>query len=371
VIVTHDALVFTRLCLAALLGNTDGDFEVIVVDNGSSDGTPAHLDQLVKADARVRVVLNGANRGFAAACNEGLALARGEHLVLLNNDTLVAPGWLSGLLEHLRNPDVGLVGPVTNRIGNEAEVETSYETWQGFLDAARLRAAEHAGAWSELGTAAMFCMAMRRDTYAELGPLDERYEIGLLEDDDYSERARAAGYQLRCIEDVLVHHFGEASFGRLVPSGEYARVLRANQQRFAEKWGHEWEPYPRRPSPRYELDAKRLRDAVNETVPTGATVLVISRGDDALLQLNGHRALHFPQGDAGGWAGHHPADSDTAIGQLEALREDGAEYLAVPQASGWWLDHYAGLREHLESCHDAIACDEPGIAIYRLAGGRA
>jgi hypothetical protein len=213
----------------------------------------------------------------------------------------------------------------------------------------------------------MFCVAMRRDTHERLGPLDERYEVGLLEDDDYSARAREASYQLRCVEDVLVHHFGEASFGRLVCSGEYARILRANQLRFAEKWGQQWQPYPRRPSPRYERDAQLLRDAVTDTVPSGATVLVISRGDDALLSLNSHRGLHFPQGDDGGWAGHHPADSDAAITQLETLRAAGAEYLAVPRASGWWLDHYAGLREHLERSHQAIACDEPGVAIFRLA----
>ena len=73
----------------------------------------------------------------------------------------------------------------------------------------------------------MFCLAMRRQTYRHLGPLDERYEVGLLEDDDYADRAREAGYQLRCVEDVVVHHFGEASFGKLVAGGEYARILRA------------------------------------------------------------------------------------------------------------------------------------------------
>jgi GT2 family glycosyltransferase len=369
VVAAHNGLAFTRLCLETVLANSaDHDFELIVVDNGSDDGTRSYLTRLAAADARLRVLINGRNMGFAAACNQGLGLALGEHLVLLNNDTMVAPGWLAGLLEHLRNPGVGLVGPVTNRIGNEAEIETDYRTWGEFLEFARRRSREHAGEWLEVRTPAMFCLAMRRQTYHHLGPLDERYEVGLLEDDDYSDRAREAGYQLRCVEDTVVHHFGEASFGKLVAGGEYTRILRANQQRYAEKWGRSWEPYGRRPNPRYEREAEQLREAVKAAVPAGAAVLVISRGDEALLQLNGRRAMHFPQAEDGGWAGHHPADSAEAIGHLEQLRGDGARYLVVPPTYRWWLSHYEGLREHLESRYVAVACDERAGAIYDLAG---
>jgi GT2 family glycosyltransferase len=367
VVVTHDGLVFNRLCLESVLANTvERDFELIVVDNGSTDGTPAYLTGLAERDARVRVLLNGRNAGFAPACNQGLGLAGGEYLVLLNNDAMVPPGWLGGLLAHLRNPGVGLVGPVTNRIGNEAEVPTDYRTWGEFVDFARRRAEEHPGEWLEVRAPAMFCLAMRRQTYLRIGPLDERYEVGLLEDDDYADRARAAGYQLRCVEHVAVHHFGEASFGRLVAGGEYARILRANQQRYAEKWGREWEPYGRRPNPRYERETEQLREAVAEAVPPGATVLVISRGDDGLLQLGGRRALHFPQAEDGGWAGHHPADSSEAIGHLEQLRDGGAEYLVVPPTYDWWLAHYDGLRDHLDSTYEVVAANERAGAIYRL-----
>lgn len=368
VVVTYNGLSFNRLCLESVLANTAADFELIVVDNHSEDGTRSYLAQLADSDARVRVLLNGRNAGFAPACNQGLALAQGDHLVLLNNDTMVPPGWLRGLLEHLREPGVGLVGPVTNRIGNEAEIETHYRTWGEFLELARIRAEQHAGEWLEMRTPAMFCLAMRRQTYRHLGPIDERYEVGLLEDDDYADRARVAGYQLRCAEDSIVHHFGEASFGRLVADGEYSRILRANQQRYAEKWGRSWEPYGRRANPRYEREAEQLREAVKEAVPAGAAVLVISRGDDGLLELNGRRAMHFPQGEDGGWSGHHPADSEEAVGHLEALRERGAEYLVVPPTYRWWLDHYEGLRQHLEGRYRAVRFDEQAGAIYHLDG---
>jgi GT2 family glycosyltransferase len=367
VVITHNGLTFSRLCLESVLSNTAAhDFELIVVDNGSADGTRAYLHRLAASDARVRVLLNGRNMGFAPACNQGLGLALGEHLVLLNNDTMVAPGWLSGLLGHLGDPGVGLVGPVTNRIGNEAEIETDYRTWGEFLEFARQRSSEHAGRWLEIRTPAMFCLAMRRPTYRHLGPLDERYEVGLLEDDDYAERAREAGYHLRCAEDTVVHHFGEASFGNLVTGGEYARILRANQRRYAEKWGRPWEPYGRRANPRYQRETEQLREAVREAIPAGASVLVITRGDDSLLELNGRRAMHFPQGEDGAWAGHHPADSEEAIGHLEALREGGARYLVVPPTYRWWLNHYDGLREHLDSRHRALLSDERVGSIFRL-----
>jgi len=320
----------------------------------------------VLAHARVRVLLNGRNTGFAAACNQGLGLAGGENLVLLNNDTMVPPGWLPRLSAHLRNPEVGLVGPVTNRIGNEAEIETDYRRWGEFLDFAARRAHEFAGDWLELRSPAMFCLALRRETFVRLGPLDERYEVGLLEDDDYADRARAAGYQQRCVEDVVVHHFGEASFGQLVADGKYGRILRANQARYAEKWGRVWQPYGRRPNPRYERESQHLREAVCATVPDDAEVLVVSRGDDALLELDGRVAHHFPQSGEGEWAGHHPADSAEAIGHLEALRGDGARYLVVPPTYRWWLNHYDGLREHLESHYQSVLSDEHGGDIFLL-----
>jgi len=367
VVVTYDGLPFNRLCLETALAHSgDADLELIVVDNGSSDGTPQYLTRLAAADARVRVLLNGRNAGFAAACNQGLGLAGGENLVLLNNDTMVPPGWLPRLIAHLRNPEVGLVGPVTNRIGNEAEIETDYRRWGEFLDFAARRAHEFAGDWIELRSPAMFCLALRRETFLRLGPLDERYEVGLLEDDDYADRARAAGYQQRCVEDVVVHHFGEASFGHLVAGGEYGRILRANQSRYAEKWGRDWQPYGRRPNPRYEREAQHLREAVIATVPDGATVLVVSRGDEGLLDLDGRRARHFPQDPEGGWAGHHPADSAEAIRHLEQLRDGGARYLVVPPTYRWWLRHYDAFREHLDSNYRSVHSDERGGDIYLL-----
>ena len=99
----------TQQCLTHLAQVTsDPSFEVIIVDNASSDGTPEFLRTL---EGDIQVIRNEENRGFAKACNQGAALARGKYVVFLNNDTIPQPGWLSSLVEEVESHEqVGIVG---------------------------------------------------------------------------------------------------------------------------------------------------------------------------------------------------------------------------------------------------------------------
>jgi GT2 family glycosyltransferase len=119
----------------------------------------------------------------------------------------------------------------------------------------------------------------------------------------------------------------------------------------------------------YRRLVERIRDAVHEEVPAGSRVLVVSRGDRDLANLDGLDAGHFPQDPEGRYLGHHPRDSEDAIAQLEGLREDGAEYLVMPATSLWWLDHY----EELAAClRERCEATELGFCtIYKLAPLRA
>ncbi len=369
VMTAHDNLLFTRMAVESVLACTEyPDYELIVVDNGSTDGSPAYLRDLAERNAHVRLVLNGQNGGFARACNQGMAIAVGDVLVLLNDDTLVTPGWLPRLIAPLHDPQTGLVGAVTNRIGNEAEIPASYRSWGELLEFAAERACTHRGQVFDIGTLTMFCVALRRDAWRRIGPLDQRFEIGMLEDDDYSRRAREAGYRLVCAEDAFVHHFGETSFGKLVPTGRYGEILEENKRRFEEKWGEPWQPYERRPDPGYEGLRDRIRALVADAVPAEATVLVVSKGDPELLRLGERRARHFPETEDGSWAGHHPADSSEAVAALEAMRQAGGQFIVFPETGMWWLQHYAGLQQHLEQRYDAVVREEGVCIIFALNG---
>lgn len=247
-VVTTDLLACLRLCVASILVNTDyPNYELVVVDNTSTDGTPEYLAALAERHSHVRVLRNEQRRSFAENNNLALAAANGEILVILNDDTMLPRGWLTRLALHLADPRLGLVGPATNRTCNEAQIELSYQTYGEFVRVAREQAVAHDGERVPIRMLAMFCAALRRDVFARLGFLDERYEVGMFEDEDYVLRLKAAGYTVEWARDVYVHHHYHATVGKLVPSGEYLAIAAANQRRFEEKWGVRWERH--RPPP--------------------------------------------------------------------------------------------------------------------------
>jgi hypothetical protein len=110
----------------------------------------------------------------------------------------------------------------------------------------------------------------------------------------------------------------------------------------------------------------RVQAAAVSHLPGGASVLVAGKGDAALIELPGLRAAHFPQSETGGYAGHHPRDGGTLIGELEELRRRGAEYLVIPATVQWWLEYYEGLGAHLAG-HGRLVADAPGVcSIFSL-----
>jgi lipopolysaccharide biosynthesis protein/glycosyltransferase involved in cell wall biosynthesis len=121
----------------------------------------------------------------------------------------------------------------------------------------------------------------------------------------------------------------------------------------------------------YEQIRQKLRELAGKHLPQKTGVLVISRGDDELLRLNGSKAWHFPCSADGVYLGYHPADSAEAIARLKAARAFGAEFLVLPATAYWWLDHYQGFRDYLQNdCAELAREDEVGC-IYQLTSRKA
>lgn len=252
IIVTFNNVEYTRFCIWSIYAKTiHPNFELIIVDNASTDGTREYLNSLKEKWNNIKIIINDKNLGFAAANNIGIKESKGSYIIFLNNDTIVTRGWISGLIKYLRGPEVGIVGPVTNSIGNEARIEVSYKnlieelTYQNILEMglfAKRYSSRNRGVSFDIPVLALYCAAIRREMIDKIGLLDERFSIGMFEDDDYCMRIRNAGFKVICAEDVFIHHFGGLSFFKLVPE-EYHRIFNENRKKYELKWGIEWVPH--------------------------------------------------------------------------------------------------------------------------------
>jgi GT2 family glycosyltransferase/2-polyprenyl-3-methyl-5-hydroxy-6-metoxy-1,4-benzoquinol methylase/tetratricopeptide (TPR) repeat protein len=229
VIVTWNELHVTRQCVESVLFRTDESFELIFVDNGSTDGTPDYLETVPNAT----VIRNSQNRGFAPSVNQGIAASSGDQILLLNNDCVVTTGWLTGLLEALMDrSENGLVGPVSNNVSGPQQIPITYNDLGG-LDGFAWQQRTHREL-SLTDRLVGFCLLVKREVIDRIGVLDERFEVGCFEDDDFCRRANDAGYQALIVRNVFVHHFGSVTFK--AAGVDFAAVMRKNELKYREKW---------------------------------------------------------------------------------------------------------------------------------------
>ena len=231
IILNHNGLQYSKRCIKSIAKYTHKPYELLLIDNGSTDGTAKYL----KSVPRATVILNRNNRGFAAGCNQGIRKARGKYLLLLNNDTVVTPLWLDRMIACAQSSRaIGLVGPRTNSIyGVQMTGPGPYRTLADMIRWSRMRHLAHLGDWFEVFALTGFCLLIKREVVKAVGLLDERFAWGPFEDYDYCLRARIAGFRSFCVNDVFIHHYGSKGYA----PGVLLDYRKMNRDIFIQKWG--------------------------------------------------------------------------------------------------------------------------------------
>ena len=231
VIPVLNKLEFTRLCLDRIFRNTDAAiaYEVIVVDNASTDGTAGWFADTGRFPKPVRYLRNATNVGFARGNNLGAKLSQGRRLLFLNNDTLVQPGWLTEMLGVLSDPGVGIVGikqlfPYTSTIYHTGIVITPEgrpEHLYPHLDTSLPYVNKQREYQAVMGA----CLLIDRSLFDECGGFDEAYRNGY-EDIDLCLSVRQRGRKIVCCTASYIYHYGQISEGRTADDDANAAVFR-------------------------------------------------------------------------------------------------------------------------------------------------
>lgn len=248
IILSYNKGLLTQRCVKSILTKSYyPNFEIIIVDNHSTEKKTLDILEQLRNNDKINIIYNQKNFGFAQGNNIGMEEAKGKFIVLLNNDTVVTPGWLSRLVYHASEEDTGLIGPVTNNIGNESKISIDYKTLREMEDKALDYTSSHWGEKLELERIAAFCWIKRADVYKKIGELDKRFFPAFFEDDDYCLRIRNSGYKIYCAEDVFIHHELGSSTTKEKPK-QYQIFFEQNKKKFEKKWGIKWQPPQYRPN---------------------------------------------------------------------------------------------------------------------------
>jgi GT2 family glycosyltransferase len=239
----------TKAALSSLYerGASYPNMEIIIVDNGSPRDAVSNIKTFSDKYPSVSIIENGDNLGFAKGNNVGLEAATGQYIILLNNDTVVAPGAIHAMVRHLEhNPLIGAVGPLTNNIGNEAKLFVEYKDMKQMRSVARSATTGYRGIYTNIPVVAYFAVMFRKQDLKIFGLLSEEYGRGMFEDDDHCAVINSKGYICALAEDAFIHHHLSATFSTL-KDDEKNELFDRNRRTFEERWGvwkaHQYREY--------------------------------------------------------------------------------------------------------------------------------
>lgn len=269
IIPCYNHLDLTIQCINNIIRNSNmKSLEIILINDGSTDGTKEWLESLERKP-NVSTVHHQERRGFTKSCNQGMKQARGDYIILLNNDTLVTPNWLNNLENSLfqarrryKNPNFHLVGPMSNNVPGLQQIK---------IDMPIDKVDDYGEKYYKLNKNKIkpvlflsgFCLMFTRKLYNRVEDLDERFSPGGYEDRDFCLRARLEGF-LACIsQDTFIYHHGHKTIDEF-PELDRGHI---NRWKYFEKWQDD---KPKKLVAMYYIqDTKYLRkslESINEAV---------------------------------------------------------------------------------------------------------
>lgn len=230
----HD---MTEDCILAVIKNTADPFEIVLIDNGS---IPPY--SIEAAHGRGIIIRNETNTGFPCAVNQGIRQAKGDVIVLLNNDVIITPGALNRLASWLDT--YSITAPVANYCaGLQQEIILpAYDNIEELNDRVAELAEERKGESIEVNFVMGFCMAFRKSLFDEIGPFDESLWPCCGEEIDFCFKAREAGHKIGVAHDAYVHHIGSVTLAEMERNGQigYLETCKKNDAHLAKKWGDDF-----------------------------------------------------------------------------------------------------------------------------------
>ena len=236
IILCFNQLEYTKQCIESVFQNTCcNSYEVIVVSNGSTDGTIEYLESLRCKHANIKIINNTENLGFSKGMNIGAKNANGKYIILLNNDTIVGEGWDFELIKTLESDDnIFAVTPITNCCGNEAMVDMKFDNHNDFFNKVN-KFNSNLKDYIEVYSLGLFCGIFRTNEFKKINYLDENYNNGW-EDDDLYDSISLLNKSVVISTKSLVYHIGSVTVGK----NNYNQLNNPNRLYYENKWNKTW-----------------------------------------------------------------------------------------------------------------------------------
>jgi len=235
IIPTYNQHDLTAQCLDQIYTVGTQDYEIILIDNGSEP--PQKLPYYGQ------IIRNESNLGFPVAVNQGIQAAKGEYIILLNNDCIVTPGWDTKLIDCL-NSGYAIAGPMTNYCAGLQQTNIPvYHNIDELNENAKSYTSNYKGnIYQDVNFIIGFCMAFRKSLFDEIGPFDESLWPCSGEEVDFCLRTRQWHKKIAICRDTYIHHIGSQTFKDMEANGQlnYGDVCVRNDKHLVDRWGEFW-----------------------------------------------------------------------------------------------------------------------------------